>query len=127
MSLEKKVDQQAYEIQEIKSSVSQLIEAVKEQTKSSMELNKTLIEYTTKHDITQKDLQVFKDEYREDQQEYRKVQEEQNKKISTHGEKISEMKPVTDSVRGIAWKMVGTFVISTSGVAAIVAAISKAG
>lgn len=99
---------------------SQLISAVEKQTKSNDNLTKTLIEYTTRHDIVAKRQEEFEKSVNG---KFDKIQSEQ----ISQGKTVAEMKPVTDATRNMAWKLVGGWLVSSAGLAAIAAAISKAG
>lgn len=104
-----KLSQHSYEIETLKSSTGDLIDALKETTTSMNSLATNFALSAQKHDENQKDIDKMAD------------------KLDVHSEKIALMLPTVEALRGMVWKLVGAMFLGISGAAAIVASIVKMG
>lgn len=71
--------------------------------------------FASKHDTIGEEVKTVKEEVAQ-----------LNRKLQKHSEDIASIKPVTDAVRGLAWKIITGSILGGSGVAAIIAAFMKA-
>lgn len=113
--IEKKIERHDLEIEVLKHSFDKVVDSLNENTRSNHELIKTLTVYTTKHDGLE--------------ERVKELQASQSTLIATQldqSNKIAEMKPVTDALRGFVWKVTGSVLFLGGGLSAIVIAMTKA-
>ena len=113
-NLEKRLDDHDYEIRELRENIKDLVSVVKESTQSMNELSKQFAVYTTKHDNIDGDMKELKESIKEC-----------NAMVQLHSQELASINPVVEGLRGIVWKIIGGFILSSGGVAAVVTALSK--
>lgn len=110
--LAQKIEKHEIKIGVLEHSFTEVVESLKDNTKSNHELIKTLAIYTTKHDGLEnrmKELQIA-------QANTINIQLE-------HSNHIAAMKPVVDNLRGFIWKVASVVLLGGGGVAAVVTAL----
>ena len=112
--LENRVSKAEYEIDSLKTIMSDLGQSLKENTESNKHLSNTFAVYSTKHDGLE-----------ERMKEMQRSQEKILKTQGEHGESIAAMKPTVDGMRGFLWKTAATVLLSGGGVVAVAAALMK--
>ncbi len=104
LDIEKRVDQQEWELNAIKDSVVKMSQGMGDCANAMRDLTTQFAVYTERHDGTERALKSVLDA----QVELIKVQ-------SRHSLDIAGMKPTVDSIRGLVWKVIAASVLGVGG------------
>ena len=105
--MQNEIRRQGKEIEDLKSSVNVMVMSVNALTEAIAEQNTQMAVYIAKHEHVDGDLKVVRAE------------------VKAHGLHIAEMKPTVDSMRTLAWKVLGSSLLSGGVVAAVIAVLNK--
>ena len=106
-AIERQVQEQGYEINTLKDSLSGLVNSLQANTEAMTKLSQNFAVYASKHDANSEDIKTLQE------------------KSTQHGEDIAAMKPVVDATRGLVWKIVTASFSGMIAVAGVVVAIMK--
>ena len=107
--ISQKIERHAYEIDTLKDSVGKVLDSVNKLTDAMNNQATQFAVYAAKHDTVAVELDSLR------------------KDVNRHSNELAAMKPVVDGVRGLVWKVIGASIMGGTGVAALIAAITKLG
>lgn len=110
--IEKKIQRHDTDIELLKNNFDRVVSSLDSNTRQSQELTKTLTVYITKHDGLENRM--------------KELQAANTSVVSMqldHSNKIAEMKPVVDNLRGFVWKVASVVLLGGGGLAAIATAL----
>lgn len=113
--IEKKIQKHDTDIELLKNNFDRVVSSLDSNTRQSQELTKELTVYITKHDGLESRM--------------KELQSANSSVIAMqldHSNKIAEMKPVVDNLRGLVWKVASLVLIGGGGLAAIATALISA-